>query len=85
VLGQANAPATVLGGLAEDRKGADLLSGEWGGSLDRTLLIRTAREMAQHLVLGLPPPAEPEADPTGPRTSFTRVAARSGRHHVGGG
>src|SRR5437660_70872 len=35
VLGQANAPATVLGGIAHDTKGADLLSGEWGGSLDR--------------------------------------------------
>jgi len=44
VLGQANAPATVLGGIAHDTKGADLLSGEWGGNLDRTMLIKTARE-----------------------------------------
>ena len=55
VLGQANAPATVLGGIAHDSKGADLLSGEWGGNLDRTMLIKTAREVAQHLVYGLPP------------------------------
>jgi MinD-like ATPase involved in chromosome partitioning or flagellar assembly len=61
VLGQANAPATVLGGLAHDVKGADLLGGEWGGSLDRTLLIRTAREVAQHLVYGLPPVNGPAA------------------------
>src|SRR5438477_11754299 len=62
VLGQANAPATVLGGIAHDTKGADLLSGEWGGNLDRTMLIKTAREVARQLVHGLPPvgnPAEP--------------------------
>jgi hypothetical protein len=68
VLGQAGVPATVLGGLAQDGKGADLLSGEWGGSLDRTLLIRTAREVAQHLAYGLPPiagPAAPGSPPPG--------------------
>jgi hypothetical protein len=62
VLGQANAPATVLGGIAHDTKGADLLNGEWGGNLDRTMLIRTAREVARQLAQGLPPignPAEP--------------------------
>jgi MinD-like ATPase involved in chromosome partitioning or flagellar assembly len=59
VLGQANAPATVLGGIAHDVKGADLLAGEWGGNLDRTLLIKTAREVAQHLLVGLPPIASP--------------------------
>jgi hypothetical protein len=62
VLGQANAPAAVLGGIAHDTKGADLLSGEWGGNLDRTMLIKTAREVARQLVQGLPPignPAEP--------------------------
>jgi hypothetical protein len=61
VLGQANAPATVLGGIAHDVKGADLLGGEWGGNLDRTLLIKTAREVAQHLLVGLPPIASPAA------------------------
>ena len=62
VLGQANAPATVLGGIAYDTKGADLLNGEWGGNLDRTMLIKTAREVARQLIQGLPPignPAEP--------------------------
>jgi MinD-like ATPase involved in chromosome partitioning or flagellar assembly len=72
VLGQANAPATVLGGIAHDPKGADLLSGEWGGNLDRTLLIKTAREVAQHLVQGLPPignPA-PARSTTGPHPAM---------------
>ena len=61
VLGQANARATVLGGIAHDVKGANLLGGEWGGNLDRTLLIKTAREVAQHLLVGLPPIASPAA------------------------
>jgi hypothetical protein len=61
VLGQANAPATVLGGIAHDTKGADLLSGEWGGNLDRTMLIKTAREVAQQLAHGLPPIGHPAA------------------------
>lgn len=44
------APVSVLGGLALDPKGAELLSGQWGGRLDRTLLVRSAREVASALV-----------------------------------
>jgi len=65
VLGQANAPATVLGGIAHDTKGADLLGGEWGGSLDRTMLIKTAREVAAQLVQSLPPIGDPAEAPPG--------------------
>ncbi len=36
-------------GLAYDPKGAELLRGQWGGRLDRSLLIRTARELAGRL------------------------------------
>jgi MinD-like ATPase involved in chromosome partitioning or flagellar assembly len=63
VLAQASAPATVLGGIAHDAKGADLLSGEWGGNLERTALIKTAREVARQLTGNLPPigAAEPSA------------------------
>src|SRR5437763_9659144 len=78
VLGQANAPATVLGGIAHDTKGADLLSGEWGGSLDRTMLIKTAREVAQHLAQGLPPigdPAAPPGYPDAPAPGYPGAAA----------
>jgi hypothetical protein len=53
-LEQANVPAGVVGGLADDPKGAELLRGEWGGRLDKTLLIRTARETAQQLAASLP-------------------------------
>ncbi len=61
-LSQTSAPARVAGGLADDSKGADLLRGEWGGKLDKSLLIRTARDIAEHLVSRLPT-AEPDAGP----------------------
>lgn len=68
---------TVLGGLALDPKGAELLSGRWGGRLDRSLLIRSAREVAAELVAriattrpgpaaGPPPPVPP---PPGAQTA----------------
>ncbi|MFI6798159.1 hypothetical protein [Streptosporangium canum] len=38
-----------VSGLAHDPKGAELLRGQWGGRLDRSLLIRTARELAGRL------------------------------------
>src|ERR1043166_5927677 len=89
VLGQANAPATVLGGIAHDTKGADLLNGEWGGNLDRTMLIKTPREVAKQLVQGLPligNPAEP--GPAGPahaqpQPEHPQPAARAARSATG--
>jgi hypothetical protein len=63
-LTQGNVPAGVVGGLANDPKGADLLRGEWGGRLDKTLLIRTARETAQQLAASLPAARD---DDSGPR------------------
>jgi hypothetical protein len=65
VLSGAGSPVSVLGGLAHEPKSAEMLSGEWGGKLDRSLLIRTARQVAAELVGRLP------ADPRG------AVAARS--------
>ncbi|WP_018653545.1 hypothetical protein [Actinomadura flavalba] len=57
-------PVGVLGGLALDPKGAALLSGQWGGRLDRSLLVRSAREVAGDLLRRLPQrPAEPPAPP----------------------
>ncbi|WP_440067594.1 hypothetical protein [Streptosporangium sp. OZ121] len=38
-----------VSGLAHDPKGAELLRGQWGGRLDRSLLIRTARELGGRL------------------------------------
>ncbi|MGD0245421.1 MAG: hypothetical protein ABSB59_34575 [Streptosporangiaceae bacterium] len=85
VLGQAHAPATVLGGIAHDTKGADLLGGEWGGSLDRTMLIKTAREVAQQLVQGLPPIGDPDAAPPGyPAAPGPPGGSHPGGHPAGG-
>jgi hypothetical protein len=60
-LDQGKSPASVIGGLADEPKSADLLRGEWGGKLDKSLLIRTAREIAAHLAAQLP--AEPGPEP----------------------
>jgi MinD-like ATPase involved in chromosome partitioning or flagellar assembly len=78
-LGQGNVPAGVVGGIADDDKGAELLRGEWGGRLDKTLLIRTARETAQQLAASLPAarddarpqqaPPPPAPPPPGPPRS----------------
>jgi hypothetical protein len=62
-LTQGNVPAGVAGGLANDSKGAELLRGEWGGRLDKTLLIRTAREIAQQLAASLPAVRDDDSGP----------------------
>jgi hypothetical protein len=49
VLRQAQIPATVIGRIALDPRGAGMLAGEWVGRLDRSLLIRSAREVATRL------------------------------------
>jgi MinD-like ATPase involved in chromosome partitioning or flagellar assembly len=63
-LTQGNVPAGTVGGLANDPKGAELLRGEWGGRLDKTLLIRTARETAQQLAASLPAVGDDDGGPT---------------------
>lgn len=49
VLGTAQVPATVIGRIAHDPRGAGMLEGEWIGRLDRSLLIRSARAVAARL------------------------------------
>jgi hypothetical protein len=49
-------PASVLGGLAYEPRSAEQLRGEWGGRLDRSLLIRTARDLAGRITARLPVP-----------------------------
>ncbi len=48
------APARILGGLADEPKTAQMLRGRWSTKLDRSLLIRTARELAGHIARDLP-------------------------------
>lgn len=50
IISNAKLPATVIGGFALDPKGAEMLSGQWGGRLDRSLLIRSARQIVGELV-----------------------------------
>ena len=54
-------PASVLGAVAYEPKSAELLRGEWGGKLRKSLLIRTAGEVAGRLVSQLPTAAQPAA------------------------
>jgi hypothetical protein len=61
IVTNARLPATVLGGFALDPKGAEMLRGQWGGRLDRSLLIRSAREVAGGLVGRLASPPAPGA------------------------
>lgn len=49
VLDQSEIPATVLGRIADDPQGAGMLTGEWVGRLNRSLLIRSARDIAGRL------------------------------------
>jgi hypothetical protein len=52
----------VVGGLAYDPPSAEALRGEWGGRLNRSLLMRTARDLARRLASPL---AAPAAAPAG--------------------
>ena len=69
-VAQAGVPLRRTSGLARDQKGAGLLSGAWGGKLDRTLLMRTAREVAGELCSVFPggttPPGTPPSRGTRP-------------------
>lgn len=66
---------SVLGGLALDPKGAELLSGGWGGRLDRSLLIRSAREVAADLTGRLPAVPDAPREPAAPDVPPARVPA----------
>jgi hypothetical protein len=58
-LRQGGAPGHVIGGLAYEPKSAEQLRGEWGGKLDKSMFIRTARAIAADLMAGLPELAQP--------------------------
>jgi hypothetical protein len=70
-LGQGRAPARVLGGIVSDARAAGLLRGHWGGKLDKSMLIRSVREIAGQLAAMMP--AQPAADP---RPAYERPAAQ---------
>jgi hypothetical protein len=49
VLRHSHLPATVLGRIGYDPAGAGMITGEWVGRLDKSLLIRSARDVAGRL------------------------------------
>ena len=68
-VGQVLGAVSMLGGIAFEPRSAELLRGEWGGRLDKSLLIRTAREVAGQLA--------------GPPAVARRRAAAEGRGVAG--
>jgi hypothetical protein len=68
-------PATVAGGIAHDPKSAESLAGEWGGKLDKSMLIRTARQIAAELAGQLPPLAGPGGATLGVAPGVVTAAA----------
>lgn len=77
-LADGGRPAAVLGGIAFEPKSADQLRGEWGGKLDRSLLIRTARQIAAELSAALPAGDVPAADIPAGGVPATNGRAASG-------
>ena len=53
-LDHGNGRINVIGGLAYEPRTARQLRGEWGGKLDKSLLVRTARDVAGQLARSLP-------------------------------
>jgi hypothetical protein len=60
----------MLGGIADDPKAAEQLAGGWGGRLDKSMLIRSAREIASQLVATLP---SAQVSPDGGDRQWTTV------------
>jgi hypothetical protein len=71
-VGGPNSPVGLVAGIAHEPKSAQRLRGEWGGRLDRTLLIRTARDAAAQLAGDwLPRADQPRAHRPGAQASST--------------
>lgn len=88
VLKQTNVPVGIVGAIAHDPKGAALFGGAMGGKAGNTPLIKSAREVAQQLVAGLPAlmaptasgqPSPPQATPN---YSPPQPQPQQGRHQA---
>jgi hypothetical protein len=91
-LGHGKGRVNLIGGLAHEPRTARQLHGEWGGRLDKSLLARTARDVAGQLASSLPSlgtagvrapreRAETRSDPRPPPQRLARSGpARAGRH-----
>ncbi len=76
-VGQVLGTVSMLGGIAFEPRSAELLRGEWGGRLDKSLLIRTAREVAGQLAC--PPTVASGRPAAGGRGMASGRAAAQGR------
>lgn len=82
-LHQAGLPVRLVCGMADDPKAADLLRGTWGGRLDKTLLLRTAREVAGQLVAEVAGPAPvPPRHPADPPPALEPQPRATGSHRA---
>jgi MinD-like ATPase involved in chromosome partitioning or flagellar assembly len=75
VLSQGMAPARVFGGIAFDPRAAGLLRGPWGGKLDKSLLVRSVREIAGQVVATMPAQAVAALPGPGSRPPVAAQAA----------
>src|SRR5205085_675239 len=82
-LHQAGLPVRLVCGMADDPKAAELLRGTWGGRLDKTLLLRTAREVAGQLVAEAAGPAPvPPRHPADPPPALDAPPRTTGSHRA---
>jgi hypothetical protein len=94
-VGYPDSPVSVLGGVAYEPRSAELLRGEWGGKLRKSLLIRTAGEVTARLVsqwpaaVGQPAGARPASGPSAASVRHTgggrASAGRAGTRQAGAG
>ena len=82
-VGGANSPVGLVAGIGYEPKSAQRLRGEWGGRLDRSLLIRTARDAAGQLAGEWLPSALPSS--TGPVRAGPERAGLAGTGLAGAG
>jgi hypothetical protein len=86
-LGQSRgprAPARVLGGIVSDARAAGLLRGHWGGKLDKSMLIRSVREIAGQLAASMPQPAATDQRPAYERPAGQQAPGQSADDHAAG-
>jgi len=81
-LHQAGLPIRLVCGMADDPKAAELLRGTWGGRLDKTLLLRTAREVAGQLVAEVAGPAPAPRHPADPPPALEAQPRTTGSHRA---
>jgi hypothetical protein len=78
-VGCRDSPVSLLGAIAYEPKSAELLRGEWGGKLRKSVLIRTAREVTRRLVSQWALAAGQPGDDGKPASGGRHAQPRDGR------